>query len=105
MCQDYKNGGIRMTNYRWSVKAQRICWVRRLLYGNQDMGWKRFFIDYCCRSVGGKFIFLCDYEVSKMHLEIPKFYIEILEAREDIRECRNMEGELINPISAIGIYA
>ena len=47
MCQDYKNGGIRMTNYRLSVKAQRICWVRRLLYGNQDMGWKRFF-DLCC---------------------------------------------------------
>ena len=72
MCQDYKNGGIRMTNYRLSVKAQRMCWVRRLLYGNQDMGWKRFF-DYCCRSVGGRFIFLCDYEVSKMHLESQNF--------------------------------
>ena len=24
MCQDYKNGGIRMTNYRLSVKAQRM---------------------------------------------------------------------------------
>ena len=97
MCQDYKNGGIRMTNYRLSIKAQRICWVRRLLYGNQDMGWKRFF-NYCCRSVGGRFILMCDYEVSKMHLEIPKLYMEILEAWEDIRECRNMEGELINPI-------
>ena len=31
MCQDYKNRGIRMTNYRLSIKAQRICWVRRLL--------------------------------------------------------------------------
>ena len=39
MCQDYKNGGFRMTNYRLSIKAQRICWVRRLLYGNKDMGW------------------------------------------------------------------
>ena len=54
--------------------------------------------DYCCRSVGRRFIFLCDYEVSKMHLEIPKFYIEILEAWEDIRACRNMEGELSNYI-------
>ena len=71
--------------------------MRRLLYGNQDMGWKRFF-NYCCRSVGGRFILLCDYEVSKMNLEIPKFYMEMLEAWEDIRECRNMEGELINPI-------
>ena len=64
MYQDYKNGGIRMTNYRLSVKAQRICWLRRLLYGNDDdMGWKSFFF-YCCRSVG-RFIFLCDYEFSK----------------------------------------
>ena len=59
------------------------------------MGWTRLF-DYC-RSVSGRFI-LCDYEFSKMHLEIPKFYMDILEAWEDIRECRNMEGELINPI-------
>ena len=97
MCQDYKNGGIRMTNYRLFIKAQRICWVRRLLYGNQDMGWKRFF-NYCCRSVGGRFILLCDYEVSKLKLEIPKFYMEMLEAWEDIRVCRKMEGESINPI-------
>ena len=33
-----------------------------------------------------------------MNLEIPKCYMEMLEAWEDSRECRNMEGELINPI-------
>ena len=29
---------------------------------------------------------------------ISKLYMEMLEAWEDIRECRNIEGELINPI-------
>jgi len=97
MFQDYKNGGIRMSNYRLFVKTQRIGWLRRLLYGEKNMGWKLFF-DYCCRSVGGRFIFLCDYEVLKMKLKIPQFYMDVLKAWEDIRECRNVEGEFTNPI-------
>ena len=97
MCQDYKNGGMRMSNYKLSVKAQRIGWLSRLLYGEKNMGWKVYF-DYCCRLLGGRFIFLCDYEVSKMNLKIPPFYLEVLQAWEDIRECRNMEGDLTNPI-------
>ena len=97
MYQDYKNGGMRMNNYGISVKAQRIGWLKRLMYGEKHMGWKMYF-DYCCRSVGGRFIFLCDYEVSKIKLKIPPFYVEILKAWEEIRECRNMGGELTNPI-------
>ena len=97
MVQDYKNGGIRMTNYRLFVKAQRISWLIRLLYGNKHMGWKMFF-DYCCKSVGGKFIFLCDYVLSNLNLNIPTFYLDILKAWEDFRECRNMNGKLVNPI-------
>ena len=97
MVQDYKNGGIRMTNYRLFVKAQRISWLTRLLYGNKNMGWKMFF-DYCCKSVGGKFIFLCDYVLSNLNLNIPTFYLDILKAWEDFRECRNMNGKLVNPI-------
>ena len=97
MVQDYKNGGIRMTNYRLFVKAQRISWLRRLLYGNKNMGWKMFF-DYCCKSVGGTFIFMCDYDLSKLNLIIPKFYMDILKAWEDFRVCRNMDGKLVNPI-------
>ena len=62
MYQDYKNGGMRMNNYSLSIKAQRIGWLKRLLYGEKHMGWKMYF-DYCSRSVGGRFIFLCDYEL------------------------------------------
>ena len=95
--QDYKNGGLRMTNYRLFIQAQRISWLKRLLYGNKQMGWKMFF-DYCCRLVGGRFIFLCDYELAKLKLRIPHFYMDILQAWEAMRECRTMDGELVNPI-------
>ena len=97
MCQEYKHGGMKMYNYSISIMAQRIGWLKRLLYGERNMGWKIYF-DYCCRSVGGRFIFLCDYEAAKLKLKIPPFYLEILKAWEDIRDCRNMDGELINPI-------
>ena len=87
MCQDYKNGGVRMTNYRVYVKAQRIIW-RDVYYGNQDMGWKRFFdyiaVDQWVEDLKKNVI------MKYLKLEIPKFYMEILEAWEDIRECRNV---------------
>ena len=97
MYQDYKNGGMKMNNYNISIKPQRIGWLKRLLYGEKHMGWKMYF-DYCCRLVGGRFIFLCDYEVSKMKLKIPPYYLEVLKAWEEIRECREIEGERRNPI-------
>ena len=61
------------------------------------MGWKRFLtivVDQWAEDL----FFCVIMKFLKMHLEIPKVYMEILEAWEDIRECRNMEGELINPI-------
>ena len=43
MYQDYEFGGLKMTNFRIFVKAQRIMWLKRLLYGDKDVGWNFFF--------------------------------------------------------------
>ena len=40
MYQDYEFGSLKMTNFRIFVKAQRIMWLKRLLYGEKDVGWK-----------------------------------------------------------------
>ena len=96
MVQDYEYGGVRMMNYKLFVKAQRISWLRRLLYGKKDMGWKLFF-DYCCKSIGGRFIFLCDYELSRLNLLIPQFYYDILKSWEELKGGRDT-GDLLNPI-------
>ena len=97
MNQDYEDGGVKMFNYVLFVKTQRIMWVKRLLYGEKEIGWKMFF-DYGCRSVGGRFIFLCDFEFSKLKLDIPPFYLECLKAWQDIDKCRHFENKHINPI-------
>ena len=95
--QNYGFGGIKMSNYMLFVKSQRIMWLKRLIYGEKDSGWKMYF-DYCCRNVGGRLIVLCDYEIAKLRIEMPLFYIEALKAWQDIRRCRYSDTELINPI-------
>ena len=94
--QDYEYGGVRMMNYKLFVKAQRISWLGRLLYGRKNMGWKLFF-DFCCKSIGGRFIFLCNYELSRLNLSIPQFYHDILKAWEELKVGRETE-EMLNPI-------
>ena len=59
-----------MINFKVFVKTQRIMWLKRLLYGERKTGWKMYF-DYCFAPVGGKLIFLCDYETSKLSLKSP----------------------------------
>ena len=95
--QNYGFGGIKMSNYMLFVKSQRIMWLKRLIYGEKDSGWKMYF-DYCCRKVGGRLIVLCDYEIAKLRIKMPLFYIEALKAWQDIRRCRYSDKELINPI-------
>ena len=55
MYQDYEYGGLKMTNFRLFVKTQRIMWLKRLLHGQRNAGWKLYF-DYCFRLVGGRFV-------------------------------------------------
>ena len=96
--QDYEFGGLRMTNYETFIKTQRIMWLKRLIYGENYSGWKISF-DYCCRSIGGRFIFLCDYDLNKMNMKnLAPFYKEILRIWQEMDKCRHFEENKNNPI-------
>ena len=97
MYQDYKDGGLRMINFELFVKTQRVMWVKRLLYGEQNMSWKLYFGN-SFRSVGGRFIFLCNYEVKGLLLKTSLFYLDMLKAWQDLDGCRYFEEGKINPI-------
>ena len=86
-----------MINFKLFVKTQRIMWLKRLLYGEKNTGWKMYF-DYCFRSVGGRFLFLCEYESSKLHLTAPPFYIEVVKAWQGMDKFRFNENDGVNPI-------
>ena len=94
--QDYMDGGLRMIDFDLFVKTQRVMWLKRLLYGETNMGWKLYF-DYIFRKVGGRFISLCNYDIKLLNLKAPQFYLEILKAWQDIEENRNFAGK-VNPI-------
>ena len=97
MYQDYAYGGLKMINFKLAVKTQRIMWLKRLLYGEKEAGWKLYF-DYCFRSVGGRFVFQCDFDFSILTLAVPPFYMEMLRAWQDMDKCRNLQSGIINPI-------
>ena len=97
MYQDYRRGGLRMMNFELFVKAQRVTWVKRLLYGERKMSWKTYF-DFIFRSVGGRVIFHCNYDTKKILCRAPLFYLEMLHAWEDMEKCRFFEEGKINPI-------
>ena len=96
--QDYRFGGLRMNNFEIFVKSQRLMWLKRLLNEEELSGWKASF-DFCCSKIGGRFVFLCNYDIGKMDLKnIPPFYIELLRVWQEIKKCRFYEDNKRNPI-------
>ena len=85
--QDYEFGGLRMNNFEIFVKCQRLMWLKRLLNGDELLGWKASF-DFSCSKVGGRFVFLCNYDTSKMDLKkIPPYYVDILKVWQELKKC------------------
>ena len=95
--QDYKDGGLKVLNFELFVKAQRVMWIKRLLYGEKDMGWKVCF-DYMFRSVGGRLIFSCNFDAHKIALKAPPFYMHCLSAWQDLDRCKNCGENNKDPI-------
>ena len=88
MFLDYKRGGLKMMNFNWLVKAQRVIWVKRLL-NDKDLKWKQYF-DFETRTLGGRFIFSCDYLLSLLNVSLPKFYLDLLEVWKDTKNFRKV---------------
>ena len=70
MFQTYADGGIKMSNFTLFIKAQRIIWLKRLIYGEDKISWKLYF-DYCCRSVGEDLYFYVTVTFQKLILKFP----------------------------------
>jgi hypothetical protein len=59
------------------IKTQRIMWVKKYVSNDIENDWKKI-LDYYLKDFGGKFLFLCNYDVSKLKLSIPNFYKECI---------------------------
>ena len=52
MFLDYDKGGLKLTDFQLFIRTQRIMWMKRLITGDSNMIWKRYF-KYLTRKCGG----------------------------------------------------
>ena len=45
MYQDYKNGGLRLTNLNWFITALKAGWLRRIFDENNKGLWKEYYLN------------------------------------------------------------
>ena len=67
-----------MPNIESMISAQRIICIKRYL-SIDPAGWK-FFLDFYLKKVGGKFLFHCNFNYTKLPVTLPEFYKECIVA-------------------------
>ena len=65
-------------------KSLKILWVKRLL-NEEELQRKIIPLKYL-ENVGGKLVFLCNYNIKKLGLELPPVFIEILSAWSELKQ-------------------
>ena len=71
-------GGLKMPNIESMISARRIICIKRYL-SIDPAGWK-FFLDFYLKKVGGKFLFHCNFNYTKLPVTLPEFYKECIVA-------------------------
>ena len=92
---NYDSGGLKMLNFKYMVCAQRVMWIKRLIYGHNDMKWKQFF-DFIFKTVGGRLIFLCNYNCKSINIKVPDLYLEFLNIWNYLQEKKFIVKETHN---------
>ena len=64
-----------MPDIEFMIKAQRLLCIKKFLDTNPAR-WKCFFELYL-KKVGGKFLFHCNYDLTKLSIALPDFYKEL----------------------------
>jgi hypothetical protein len=72
----YSDGGLKMINLSARIRAQKMMWVKRFM-SPINAGWKDMLCHYVCK-VGGSSFFLCNFDMSKVVLDISPFYRDVL---------------------------
>ena len=73
-----EKGGLKMPNIESMISAQRIICIKRYL-SPDPASWK-LFLDFYLKKVGGKFLFHCNFNYTKLPIILPEFYKECVVA-------------------------
>ena len=76
LINDINEGGLKLPRIESLIDAQRIKCIQKFIE-DSPRPWK-FILSYCLKRVGGKVLFLCNYNFGKLPLELPRYYKECL---------------------------
>ena len=65
-----------MPDLNWMISAQRIMCIKKYI-NPYAASWKNF-LDFHLTKVGGKFLFHCNFNYSKLSITLPKFNKEYI---------------------------
>ena len=71
-----EKGGLKMPGLNSMISAQRIMCIKKYLTPHAA-SWK-YILDFHLRKVGGKFLFHCNFNYSKLSITLPEFYKECI---------------------------
>ena len=77
MIQDLGKGGLNMIDVKSFIHAQQIVWIDKIKPGNTQI-WYHV-LKYYLNSYGGLVLFNCNYDMNDLSLNMPKFYLSVLE--------------------------
>ena len=73
-----EKGGLKMPDIESMISAQRINCIKRYLSTDQAAWNFFFFVDFYLKKVGGKFLFHCNFNFTKLPIALPDFYKECI---------------------------
>ena len=76
LINDINEGGLKMPHIESMIEAQRIMCIQKFL-DNSLRSWKCI-LNHYLNKVGGRLLFYCNFEYSKLPIELPKYYKECL---------------------------
>ena len=76
LTSNYSDGGLKMINLSARIRAQKLMWIKRFSLPF-CAGWK-FILGHYLSGVGGLDFLRCNFDVSKLSINISPFYREVL---------------------------
>ena len=71
--QEYKNGGMNMTDFETVVKAKKINWVKQYFSPNNTADWKICF-EYLCGKENLRLFLQSNFDVKELPGSLPEYY-------------------------------
>ena len=76
LISDVEHGGLRAPHLESIIKAQRIMCCKKFA-NSQQSSWK-IILSHYLRQIGGRLLLSCNFNVKKLPITLPKFYVECL---------------------------